>query len=89
MDTTTTMRAALNRTLAAPSQKLTTTQRVALGAILVIALAIPFTVKNFYIFQVTLALILAIAILGLNLLTGFNGQFSLCLLYTSPSPRDS
>ena len=33
--------------------------------------------KNFFIFQLTLAMIYAIAILGLNLLTGFNGQFSL------------
>ena len=38
---------------------------------------IPFVAKNFYIFQITLAIIYAIAILGLNLLTGFNGQFSL------------
>ena len=38
---------------------------------------IPFVLKNFYIFQITLAIIYAIAILGLNLLTGFNGQFSL------------
>jgi branched-chain amino acid transport system permease protein len=34
-------------------------------------------VKNFVVFQFTMALIYAIAILGLNLLTGFNGQFSL------------
>ena len=33
--------------------------------------------KNFLLFQLTLAIIYAIAILGLNLLTGFNGQFSL------------
>src|ERR1043165_746857 len=44
---------------------------------LVIACVIPFVLKNFYIFQITLAIIYAIAILGLNLLTGFNGQFSL------------
>jgi len=50
---------------------------VALGLGLVILAAIPFAMKNFYIFQITLALIYAIAILGLNLLTGFNGQFSL------------
>ena len=50
---------------------------IALGAGLVILAAIPFAMKNFYIFQITLALIYAIAILGLNLLTGFNGQFSL------------
>ncbi len=38
---------------------------------------LPFVLKNFFIFQITLAIIYAIAILGLNLLTGFNGQFSL------------
>src|SRR3954454_4094454 len=50
---------------------------VMLGAGLVILATIPFALKNFYIFQSTLAIIYAIAILGLNLLTGFNGQFSL------------
>jgi branched-chain amino acid transport system permease protein len=44
---------------------------------LIVALTVPFAVKNFLIFQLTLALIYALAILGLNLLTGFNGQFSL------------
>jgi len=48
---------------------------LALG--LVVVAVIPFVLKNFFIFQITLALIYAIAILGLNLLTGFNGQFSL------------
>src|SRR5215467_16302665 len=43
----------------------------------VAAVVLPFVVKNFVIFQITLAVIYAIAILGLNLLTGFNGQFSL------------
>src|SRR5438132_14434233 len=43
----------------------------------IVALVLPFVAKNFYIFQITLAIIYAIAILGLNLLTGFNGQFSL------------
>src|SRR5262245_24739876 len=48
-------------------------------ALLVLAaiLALPLMVKNFFIFQLTLAMVYAIAILGLNLLTGFNGQFSL------------
>ena len=44
---------------------------------LLVVAVIPFVPKNFYIFQITLAIIYAIAILGLNLLTGFNGQFSL------------
>jgi branched-chain amino acid transport system permease protein len=50
---------------------------VLLGIGLVILAAIPFMMKSFFVFQITLAIIYAIAILGLNLLTGFNGQFSL------------
>src|ERR1700674_3841588 len=47
--------------------------------ILVIAAAsiLPFTVKNFFVFQMTLVMVYTVAILGLNILTGFNGQFSL------------
>src|ERR1700738_3055849 len=56
---------------------MTTWRLIALGVGLVILAVIPFVMKNFYIFQITLAIIYAIAILGLNLLTGFNGQFSL------------
>ena len=51
--------------------------RVAGLAVLLVALALPFMVRNFVVFQLTMAMIYAIAILGLNLLTGFNGQFSL------------
>ena len=39
--------------------------------------ALPFLVKNYRVFQSTLVLIYAIALLGLNILTGYNGQFSL------------
>src|SRR6476646_1484179 len=56
---------------------MSTWRLIMLGAGLVILAVIPFVAKNFYIFQITLAIIYAIAILGLNLLTGFNGQFSL------------
>jgi branched-chain amino acid transport system permease protein len=56
---------------------MTTWRLIALAAALAILAMIPFVLKNFYIFQITLAIIYAIAILGLNLLTGFNGQFSL------------
>jgi branched-chain amino acid transport system permease protein len=44
--------------------------------VLVLA-ALPLFLANFTIFQLTMMLIYAIAILGLNLLTGINGQFSL------------
>jgi branched-chain amino acid transport system permease protein len=50
-----------------------------LGGLVVLAalLVAPFLVKNFRVFQFNLVLVYAIAILGLNILTGFNGQFSL------------
>ena len=44
---------------------------------LAVAILIPFIFSGFTTFQFTLAGIYAIAILGLNLLTGYNGQFSL------------
>src|SRR5262245_12465890 len=56
---------------------LTTWSRAIVIAGLVVALLPPFVAKNFVVFQLTLALIYGLAILGLNLLTGFNGQFSL------------
>src|SRR5271169_1987131 len=42
-----------------------------------IALAFPFYASGYHIYQFSQVLILAIALLGLNLLTGFNGQISL------------
>jgi branched-chain amino acid transport system permease protein len=42
-----------------------------------IALVIPLFAKSFIVFQLTEVMIYGLAILGLNLLTGFNGQFSL------------
>ena len=48
------------------------------GIILLAALvSLPFLVKNYRVFQFTLVIIYAIALLGLNILTGYNGQFSL------------
>ncbi len=52
-------------------------QRLLTIAILLIALVSPLFLRNFTVFQLTLVMVYAIAILGLNLLTGFNGQFSL------------
>ena len=51
--------------------------RLAVPAAVVLALALPFLVSNFRLFQFTQVFIYAIALLGLNLLTGFNGQISL------------
>jgi branched-chain amino acid transport system permease protein len=54
------------------------TRRVALqGALLLGACVLPFVVSDFRVFQLTLVCVYAIALLGLNLLIGFNGQFSL------------
>ena len=46
-------------------------------AVLAGALAFPFVASGFHLYQGAQVLILAIALLGLNLLTGFNGQISL------------
>ena len=43
----------------------------------VAAVLLPFVAGDFRTFQFTLAIIYAIALLGLNLLVGYNGQFSL------------
>ena len=47
------------------------------AVLLVALLVLPFLVKNYRVFQFNLVLVYAIAILGLNILTGFNGQISL------------
>src|SRR5471030_2442115 len=46
-------------------------------AILAILIVVPLFVKNFIIFQLTMLLIYALAVLALNILTGGSGQFSL------------
>ncbi|MGP1677193.1 MAG: branched-chain amino acid ABC transporter permease [Burkholderiales bacterium] len=50
---------------------------IALVALLLIVCALPFMVSNYRTFQLTLVLVYAIALLGLNILTGYNGQISL------------
>jgi branched-chain amino acid transport system permease protein len=50
---------------------------VGLLALLLVACALPFLLSNFRLFQFSQVYIYAIAILGLNMLTGYNGQFSL------------
>ncbi|MBC7702664.1 MAG: branched-chain amino acid ABC transporter permease [Rhodoferax sp.] len=45
--------------------------------LLVALLVLPFLVKNYRVFQFNLVLVYAVAILGLNILTGYNGQISL------------
>jgi branched-chain amino acid transport system permease protein len=52
-------------------------QLIAIAALVAAACFVPFLLSNYHIFQVTLALAYAIALLGLNMLTGYNGQISL------------
>jgi len=61
----------------APSKKSMTVGSTATLVMLAILVISPLFVKNFIIFQMTMVLIYAIAILSLNLLTGGSGQFSL------------
>jgi branched-chain amino acid transport system permease protein len=53
-------------------------QRLFLPACLfVAACALPFVLPSYMVFQLTMVITYALALLGLNLLTGFNGQISL------------
>ncbi|MDR3453076.1 MAG: branched-chain amino acid ABC transporter permease [Rhodoferax sp.] len=54
-----------------------TWQRAGLAALLALALAMPFVLSDYRLFLVTMMLITAIAVLGLNILVGYNGQLSL------------
>ncbi|HSF02003.1 MAG TPA: branched-chain amino acid ABC transporter permease, partial [Solirubrobacterales bacterium] len=54
-----------------------TWRAIAVLAALAVALALPLLLSNFRLFQFTLVFIYAIALLGLNILTGYNGQISL------------
>lgn len=70
--------------LFAPSNQAARAQRAALlstrhwllAGVVAIALVLPFVFQGFVVFQLTEVMIYGLAILGLNLLTGFNGQFS-------------
>ncbi|MDH4173738.1 MAG: branched-chain amino acid ABC transporter permease [Betaproteobacteria bacterium] len=50
---------------------------ILISVLLLAACALPFFVSDYRTFQFTLALVYSIALLGLNMLTGFNGQISL------------
>ncbi|MDQ0023747.1 branched-chain amino acid transport system permease protein [Variovorax paradoxus] len=54
-------------------------QRHLFPAVLLIAIAcvLPFALPSYAVFEATLVITYAVALLGLNLLTGFNGQISL------------
>jgi branched-chain amino acid transport system permease protein len=50
---------------------------VGIAALIMVAVVLPFTLSNYQVFQLTQVMIYAIAVLGLNILTGYNGQISL------------
>src|SRR5690349_10389707 len=50
---------------------------VGLAVLLLAAVALPFMVSNYRVFQFNMVLVYAIVLLGLNILTGYNGQISL------------
>lgn len=52
-------------------------QLIAAGVVTALALALPFFVSDYRLLQLSLVITYAIALLGLVLLTGFNGQISL------------
>lgn len=48
-----------------------------IALVIVLAVALPFFITNYRVFQFNMVLVYAIVLLGLNLLTGYNGQISL------------
>ena len=54
-----------------------TIQLVASLVTLALLIVVPMFMKNFFVFQLTIIVIYAIAILSLNILTGASGQVSL------------
>jgi branched-chain amino acid transport system permease protein len=68
---------AIDASPAVASQKRQSINNAILLTLVVIAAAAPFVLQGFIVFQITMVFVYAIAIMGLNLLTGFNGQFSL------------
>jgi len=65
------------QTQALSQNRAVTWKNLGMAALLVVACVLPFVVGEYRVFQLTLVFIYAIALLGLNVLIGFNGQFSL------------
>jgi branched-chain amino acid transport system permease protein len=55
---------------------LLTARHWVLAGVFAVAMVLPLVFQGFVVFQLTQVMIYGLAILGLNLLTGFNGQFS-------------
>lgn len=54
-----------------------TNAQILYGTALVIAICLPLVVPSYYLFQTSQALVMAMAVVGLNILTGYSGQVSL------------
>src|SRR4051812_20324445 len=50
---------------------------IGIAVLLAGAALVPFVVSSFHLLQATMVVVYAIALLGLNILTGYNGQISL------------
>jgi branched-chain amino acid transport system permease protein len=57
--------------------RLATWRLLAAAALIVLAALLPFALSKYHVFELTMVMIYAIAVLGLNILTGYNGQISL------------
>lgn len=72
---------AMNGTIAAPAPSRLSgaigAKWFGITALVIFGAVLPFFIANFYDFQLTMAMVYAIALLGLNMLTGYNGQVSL------------
>src|SRR5512147_529202 len=78
MDAASTTESPLSRgTVVASVRAFSHTQIITAAVLLLAACALPFMLSNYRTFQATMVIIYAIALLGLNILTGFNGQISL------------
>ena len=75
MTTIDTSRAAAARQYAGVSFRVW--RRVGVAALLALACVLPFGLSSYHLFQATQVLVYAMVLLGLNMLTGFNGQISL------------
>ncbi len=67
----------LTSSVESPAGRRPGVQPLALGFALAALAAVPFFATGYQLFQVAMVMIYAVALLGLNILTGYNGQISL------------
>ena len=66
-----------HRPATAPPARILSPGNIVAVIVLAVLIVLPLTSKSFFVFQMNQMLVYAIAVLGLNILTGINGQFSL------------